>query len=147
MTTFADQFKREVVRLAKKQVKSEMESLLATTRLLKKEVTELKHRLSSLEKTQRQVAKARRPAVEQEGTEATKAAQSAFSSEKFVSMRKRLGLTQKQASLLLGVSTLSVYKWETGTVQPRSGAIARIEQLSKQSKREVATALAQVGEV
>lgn len=52
-------------------------------------------------------------------------------------MRAKLGLTQAQMATLLGVSSLSVYKWESGQVEPREKQKAKVLALRGVGKREV----------
>ena len=53
-----------------------------------------------------------------------------------------LWMTQAQMARLIGASALSVYKWESGKVQPRAAQLERILALRKLGKREAAARLA-----
>jgi DNA-binding transcriptional regulator YiaG len=64
-----------------------------------------------------------------------------FRAAGFASHRKRLGLSAAQASKLLGVSSLSVYKWEAGKSHPRSSQLPAIARFRKLGKREAAALL------
>jgi DNA-binding transcriptional regulator YiaG len=59
----------------------------------------------------------------------------------FAQHRKRLGLSAADAGKLLGVSALTVYKWEGGQVRPRSSYLPAIAALRSMGKREAATRL------
>lgn len=60
-----------------------------------------------------------------------------YNAEAFAAMRAKLGLTQAQMATLLGVSSLSVYKWESGQVEPREKQKAKVLALRGVGKREV----------
>jgi DNA-binding XRE family transcriptional regulator len=46
-----------------------------------------------------------------------------------------MGLTQAQWAKIVGVSSLSIYKWEKGGVQPREKQLAAISEAMSLSKR------------
>jgi transcriptional regulator with XRE-family HTH domain len=56
-------------------------------------------------------------------------------------LRKRLGLSAADLGLLLGVSALSVYKWEQGKARPRAKYLEAIADLRGIGKREAAVRL------
>lgn len=58
--------------------------------------------------------------------------------------RKRLKLSQRQMGLLLGVSTLTVSKWETGNAHPRGGNLNAFAILRNMGLKEVKARLADV---
>lgn len=51
------------------------------------------------------------------------------------SLREALGLTQEQFGRKLGVSKMTVARWEWGKVQPRPQALKSIEQLRRAAGR------------
>jgi DNA-binding transcriptional regulator YiaG len=55
--------------------------------------------------------------------------------------RQKLGLSAKDYGLLVGVSALSIYKWEDGKVQPRGSALVKIAAVRQLGKREAARRL------
>ena len=84
------------------------------------------------------------PAPKAATTERKKAGRKvSFSAEALAAQRAQLGLTQAQMAQLLQASALSVYKWESGKVQPRAAQLERILALRKLGKREAAARLAQ----
>ena len=64
-----------------------------------------------------------------------------FSAERFAALRAKLGLTQAELATLLGVSYLSVHKWEGGKAQPRAVQLQKIAAVMKMGKREAAKQL------
>jgi DNA-binding transcriptional regulator YiaG len=67
-----------------------------------------------------------------------------FRAKGFAAHRQRLGLSAAQTAALLGVSALSVYKWESGQTKPRAMHMPRISAFRKLGKKQAAAAVAQV---
>jgi DNA-binding transcriptional regulator YiaG len=59
-----------------------------------------------------------------------------FSAKGLAAQRKRLGLSAASIARILGVSALSVYKWESGKTRPRARQLEAIAGLRKMGKRE-----------
>jgi DNA-binding XRE family transcriptional regulator len=104
------ELKTEVIRLARKEIKKELEPVKrvnATQRgliaNLRRDVSELQKEVNRLQK----VAGKTVPVVEEESE-----ARFWISGKGVVSLRKRLGLTQAELAMLADVSTQSVVKWE-----------------------------------
>ena len=57
-------------------------------------------------------------------------------------LRKRLGLSQSNLAAVLGVSSMTVYNWESGAVKPGSAGVAKILVAKSLGKREVNEILA-----
>lgn len=58
--------------------------------------------------------------------------------------RERLGLSAAQAGQIMGVSALSVYKWESGKTRPRAKQLQAIAHLRTLGKREATHRLEQL---
>lgn len=146
MTTFAVSLKKEIARMARKELKSDIESLRKTTAGHRSEIAALKRELKALrDETKRQARQLKRvPGAVASSTEdeaPRRGRQARYSAEGFAAMRKKLGITQAQMGQVLGVSTLSVYKWESGQVTPRQAQQEKILALKKVGKRAVAKLL------
>src|SRR3989344_5050318 len=102
---------------------------------LKREVKAL---TSQLKATQRQVKAADAPKAKAVTEETTpkKSRQIQFDAQVLIDKRAALGITQKQMAQLLGASSISVYKWETGHVHPRAAQLERISEVLKLGKRK-----------
>lgn len=146
MTTYAESFKREVARVSKKEVRGEITPLRKATTTHRSEIAALKKTVKSLEATVRQLVKlanrtgAAATAEPAKVAKAEKAATSprtrgAFDAEAFAEHRKQMGLTQVQWAKVVGVSSLSIYKWEKGGVQPREKQMAAIREAMNLGKR------------
>jgi len=67
-----------------------------------------------------------------------------FSAKDLAAQRQRLGLSAAAMAKLLGVSALSVYKWESGQTRPRAKHLPGIAALRSMGKREAAARLSEL---
>lgn len=138
MPNIAIALKQEIGRLARKELRSETESLKRTVAAFRKEIAALKRRMETLERQQKRGAKL--PPSKQPD-EFDGDVQLRFRADGFAQHRKRLGLSAREMGLLLDASPLSVYKWETGQARPRSKHLAAIAAVRKIGKKEAAKRL------
>lgn len=145
MPTFADTLKAEIARIARKELKAELEALRKTNATqrsdiaaLKRELKALHSRVSKAEKVTSKTAAVVLPAVEPPTRPASRSPVGSlgnFNSMAFGEFRKRLGITQAEMGKLVEASALSIWKWETGKSQPRAAALLRIQTAMKLGKR------------
>ena len=142
MNTFSNAFRAEVVRMARKELKPELQGMRKAITGHRSEIAALKREVkaltSQLKATQRQVKTKGAPEakVVTEEVAPKKSKQIQFDAKVLIEKRAALGLTQKQMAQLLGASSLSVYKWETGHVHPRAAQLERIAEVLKLGKRK-----------
>lgn len=147
MSSFAQQLKAEIARIARKAVRAETDALKKTNAQYRSEIAALKRRLSELERAQARLAKGQgerstpRQAKAQ-GEEGTSAQGLRFRVAGFANLRKKLGLSAAEMGQLIGVSAQSVYHWESGKSRPRAAQLAAIAAVRGLGKREVAARLA-----
>jgi DNA-binding transcriptional regulator YiaG len=141
MTTFAASLKNEIARVAKKELRDELLGLRKGSANFRSEIAELKQRLKDLESQVKSLSRAvpkradiplQAPAVSR-GKPGRKVV---FGSAELLALRKHLDFTQAQMATLLGVSSLSIYKWESGQVTPRAAQLEKILAIRKIGKRE-----------
>ena len=144
MSTIANALKQEIARVARKELKDEIVALRKLTSSHRSEIAALKREVKAihgaLKGVQRGLA---RPASSPKAIASETApvkrggAPAGFSAEELAARRAELGLTQAQMARLIGASTLSVYKWESGKVQPRAAQREQIAATLKLGKRAV----------
>lgn len=146
MTSFAESMKREIARVARKETKGEISALRKASASHRSDIASLKKLVKAQDTLLRQIVRLvnrandanstapKQPA--QSPTRAQRAAAGKFDHQAFVAHRHRLGLTQAQMAKLVGVSSLSIYKWETGSVQPRQAQRQSIQEALKLGKRQ-----------
>ena len=136
----ASVLKGEIVRIARKEIRIEVESLKKAAGTYRSEIAALKRRTQSLEQELRRVSKAlpkRAPVAIDESAKSLR-----FSAKGLVSQRQRLGLSADDCGLLLGASGQSVYNWEAGTVRPRASHLPAIGALRTLGKKQAMVILA-----
>jgi len=141
MSDIANVLKAEINRLARKELRVQLEpykKAAAQTRsqlaALREEVGALKSQIKAMGKQARQVAKI----STQDPAEASR---KRFTSKGFATMRARLGLSCEQMGTLVGASGQSVRKWEDGTAVPREKSQQAIFALRGLGKKEIAARL------
>jgi len=128
--------------MARKELKPELQGMRKAITGHRSEIAALKREVkaltSQLKATQRQVKAADAPKAKAVTEETTpkKSRQIQFDAQVLIDKRAALGITQKQMAQLLGASSISVYKWETGHVHPRAAQLERISEVLKLGKRK-----------
>lgn len=101
---------------------------------LKRQVVDLERRLKQSVRGQRVQ---RAPAVSEPKR------QIRFSPQRLAAHRAKLGLSAKDYATLVGVSSLSIYKWESGSTRPRAAQLSAIAEVRKLGTREALARLAE----
>ena len=128
--------------MARKELKPELQGMRKAITGHRSEIAALKREVkaltSQLKATQRQVKATDAPKanVATEDATPTRSRKIQFNAQALIEKRSALGITQKQMAQLLGASSLSVYKWESGQVHPRSAQLERIAEVLKLGKRK-----------
>lgn len=138
MPNIGSLLKEEITRVSRKQLRGETQALKKSVTQYRGQIAELKRRVQTLEQQVKRLARgggraaaAAAPEAEEEGSPRHR-----FSAKGFAAQRQRLGLSAAALAKILGVSALSVYKWESGSTRPRARQIEAIAQLRKMGKRE-----------
>lgn len=145
MPNFASVLKDEIVRLAKKEVRREVEGLKKASAQYRSEIAGLKRRVAELEKQQGRIEKqgTRKVATEVAGEGTTRLR---FSAKRLAAQRQKLGLTAADMGSLVGVSAQTIYNWEAEKSRPRQQQLAAIAALRGMGKRQAKAQLASQGE-
>jgi len=134
MTTFANQLKSEIARIAKKETRAETQQLKKASAQYRSDIAELKRHISVLEATVKKLQKNQpKPVLKVEKVPATALR---FRAGGFATLRKKLGLSAEQMGKLIGVSAQSIYHWEAGKSRPRASQLPSIAAARKLSKRD-----------
>ena len=141
MSTFANQLKAEIARIAKKETKADHTALKKASAHHRSDIAALKRRIAALESTINQLRKQMTSAGSVELEEHSDEKSLRFRVAGFASLRKKLGLTANEMGTLLGVSGQSVYKWEQGKAKPRASQMQAIAAVRKLGKKQVAELL------
>ena len=145
MPNIATVLKAEISRLARKEVRDEVDGLRKTSAVQRSEIAALKRRLQALEGVIKRLSKAPPAAsAQRQAASNDEDAENGlrFRASGMAANRKRLGLSAADFGLLVGATGQSVYAWESGKAKPRQQAVAAIAALRGIGKREVAERLA-----
>jgi DNA-binding transcriptional regulator YiaG len=129
--------KSEIERLAKRELHAVSVPLKREVRSLKNMVSQLRKSVVSLERyaalKQKELA-SREIRIEAPPEEIK---QSRFSPRLLQSLRKRLGITQKELAILAGVTVGAAHLWATGKFRPKDTKKRALVALRKLNRREV----------
>jgi DNA-binding transcriptional regulator YiaG len=140
MANIASVLKSEISRIARKEIRAELESLKKSVSTYRTEIAALKRRSQSLEQELRKFGKASPKPTPAPSEDSGKALR--FSAKGLASQRQRLGLSAEAMGVLLGASGQSVYNWEAGKARPRASHLAAIAALKGLGKKQAAEVLA-----
>jgi len=146
MPNIASVLKSEIARVARKEVRGELESLRKASSTHRSQIAALKRRVQALEQDLRRLGKTKAPAAAAAATEETRSTTLRFSAKGLASQRARLGLSAEDCGRLLGTSGQSVYNWEGGHARPRAKHLPAIAALRTLGKKEAAAVLASIKE-
>lgn len=140
MPNVASILKDEIVRLARKEVRHELESLKKASAQYRSDIAGLKRQVAALEKQKNRVEKkgTQKVTAEAGGEAPTKFR---FSAKRFAAQRGKLGLSASEMGTLLGVSAQTVYHWESGKTRPRQSQLAAIATVRMMGKKAIKAAL------
>lgn len=136
MGNFAAELKAEISRLAKKEIKREMASLRKASAQYRSDIAALKRRNTELERTLARLGRQTRKVSPAAPGEASDRENLRWRPAGFAKLREKLGLSAADMGRLIGVSALSVYKWEKGQVKPRAAQLAAVAAIRHIGKRE-----------
>ena len=150
MPNIASLLKEEIARVARKQLRTETESLKKASSQYRGDIAGLKRRIQALEQ---QIKRLQKTGGSGRASTAAAAAdadegdgrQIRYSAKSLASQRKRLGLSAAALARILDVSALSIYKWESGTTRPRRKQIEAIAQLRGMGRRDAQRKLEELG--
>jgi DNA-binding XRE family transcriptional regulator len=141
LANVASVLKEEITRLARKEIKSEIEGIRKASTQYRSEIAALKRRAATLEQQLSLLEKSsqKNAQVKASPEVATKVR---FTSNGFKSLRERLGLSAMEVGTLLEVTAQTIYSWEKNwKSKPRESQLSKIAMLRGMGKREVASIL------
>jgi DNA-binding transcriptional regulator YiaG len=139
MANLASMLKVEIARVARRELRAELQGLKKANATYRSEIAQLKRRAAALEQQVKRLGKGSRSAAAQR--EEAEDQKLRFSAKGLASQRKRLGLSAEAFGALIGASGQSVYKWESGKIRPRARLLPKIAELRGIGKREAAARL------
>lgn len=144
MPNIASVLKEEITRLARKELRANTENLKKAVATYRSEIAALKRRVETLERQAKRTEKV--VTRVQPVQDVSSDSKQRFSAKGLATHRQRLGLSAADYGALLGVSGLSVYKWEGGQARPRAKYLPAIAAVRSMGKREAAARLEELAQ-
>ena len=141
MANIASFIKSEITRIARKEIRAEIQTLKKASAQYRSDIAALKRRLVEQDRLIAKLSK-NKPAAAAAG-KAEEASQLRFRADGFASLRKKLGLSAAEMGKLLSVSLQTIYHWEKGQSKPRANQLQGIAEVRKLGKRGAAARLAE----
>lgn len=140
MPNIASILKAEISRVARKEVRTEIETLKKASVARRASIAELRRQVSALEKELRRVAKGatRSATAPISGDEAAAGMKRRFSPTRLAAHRAKLGLSAASYGQLVHVSGQTIYHWEQGKARPRAVQLESLAAVRGLSAREIA---------
>ena len=136
MPNLASALKEEIVRLARKELRKEVEGLKKASAQYRSSIAAIKRQLAALEKQQSRLSRKGTvkvaPEVGDEGTTRFR-----YSAKRFAAQRQKLGLSAGDMGTLIGVSAQTIYNWEAEKSRPRQQQLAAIAAVRSMGKRHI----------
>ena len=125
MTNIASVFKAEITRVARKEVRAEIESLKKASTLHRSAIAQLRRQVSGLEKRLKQ---AQRQAVSASRVEEVVTADvpRRFSATRLAAHRAKVGLSAAAYGKLIGMSGATIYLWEQEKARPNAEQLQKL---------------------
>lgn len=142
MPNIASLFKSEITRIARKEIRAEIQTLRKASAQHRSDIAALKRRLAEQDRLI-SILRKNKQAATADG-KAQEASKLRFRADGFASLRKKLGLSAADMGKLLGVSLQTIYHWEKGQSRPRAGQLQAIAQVRRLGKRGAAARLADI---
>ena len=135
MTNIASVLKSEISRIARKEVRSEIDSLKKASAQYRGAIAKLKHEVSDLQK---QLKRARSAAGDSQAARSVDTdTPRRFSATRLATHRSKLGLSAAAYGKLIGMSGATIYLWEQGKSRPNADQLQKLAAIRTLGKRAV----------
>jgi len=145
MPNIASVIKDEILRIARKQTRKEIEGLKKASAQHRSGVADLKRRVADLEKQQTRIVK-KSGGKRVSPSEDAETKHLRFSARRLAVHRAKLGLSAAEMGILVGVSAQTIYNWESERSRPRQQQLVAIASLRRLGKREIKAKLSGTAE-
>jgi DNA-binding XRE family transcriptional regulator len=146
MAQLASLLKTEITRLARKEVRAEIQAIQKASTRYRSEIAALKRQIKE---QQRLILKQVKSSGRSKATVAAAEGDDdgpklRFRAGGFATLRSKLGLSAAEMGKLIGVTQQTVYHWEKGQARPRASQLQSIAAVRKLGKRGAAAKLAEM---
>ena len=128
--------RQELQRIARKEVRSELEATRKAVAHHRRELAELKRRNKALERAVSYLQSREMKRLKTGGANLEPPRGKKFSVRSLKAQRRKSGLSQQDYANLVGVSSVTIYNWESGRSKPDRKHLATLVSLREIGKRE-----------
>lgn len=143
MPNIATVLKDEITRLARKEIRQQVDPLRAQVLAQRKAIAALKSEVERLQRDVVRLAKGAPKGVAVKASSNDSGKQSRYSGALLRKLRERLGLSRDAFAPLLGASSQALYNWEQTETRPRQEFLDKIALIRGLSKAQVGELLGQ----
>jgi len=134
--------RQEIRRLARKEIRSELEATKKEVARQRREIAELKRRNKAMERTVSYLESRETKRLKAGPSKAEPPKGTRFSVRSLKAQRRNSGLTQEDYGSLVGVGKMTIYNWESGRIKLGEKHLATLVSLRGIGKREARKRLA-----
>ncbi|WP_447746873.1 helix-turn-helix domain-containing protein [Variovorax boronicumulans] len=136
--------KAEISRVARKEVRAEIETLKKASTSHRSAIADLRRQVVALEKELRRVSKGttRQATAATPGDADGSDTKRRFSASRLAAHRAKLELSAASYGTLVGVSGQTIYHWEQGKARPRAAQLESLATVRGLGARDIAERLA-----
>lgn len=155
MTNIASALKAEIARVARKQIRSEIEALKKTSVQQRAAIAQLRRDMAELQKALKQGRRAQAALARQSPSAAASADGAGsgaeggtprrFSAARLAAHRAKLGLSAADYGKLVDISGATIYNWEQGKTRPSPEQVQALGLLKLMSPTALRARLAEPG--
>ncbi|MBT2748268.1 MULTISPECIES: helix-turn-helix transcriptional regulator [unclassified Lysobacter] len=143
MPNIATVLKDEITRLARKEMRQQVDPLRAQVLAQRKAISALKNEVEKLQRDVVKLSKGTSKNTPAKAGSSESGKQSRYSGALLRKLRERLGLSRDAFAPLLGASSQTLYNWEQTETRPRQEFLDKIALIRGLSKAQVQDLLAQ----
>ena len=136
MSNLQSVLRQEIQRLARREVRSGLEATKKAVAQHRREIADLKHRNTALERTVSYLQSRETKRLKAGPSQAEPPLGTRFSFRSLKAQRRKSGLSQEGYASLVGVSSSTIYNWESGSTKPNGKHLATLVTLRGIGKRE-----------
>lgn len=141
MANIASVLKSEIARVARKEIRAELEGLRKANSQHRSAIAELRRELAALQKQLKQADRERTASAKEKNLAERK---HRFSAVRLAAHRSKLGLSAADYGRLVGMSGATIYLWEQGERRPRPEQVQQLGLLNAMSRSAILKQLEQI---
>jgi DNA-binding transcriptional regulator YiaG len=145
MSNLASILKSEISRVARREIRAELQSLKKSSARHRADIAALKRMIATLERQLRR-AKNLRTATSDSDAASEEGPKRRYSAKRLAAHRAKLGLSAENYGRLCGVTGQTIYKWEQERARPQAAQLETLARIRGIGIREALARLDQLAD-